>query len=112
MAVENKIILMRLPAHTTHLLQPLDVSVFKPVKDKWREIVSTFLKSNNFKTISKSDFPILMKDVVENAFTRTQAVQGFEKTGIFPLDKNKIGPDMFKIGKLIFDKLFSLKLKF
>jgi hypothetical protein len=29
-----------LPENSTHLLQPLDVSVFAPMKRKWREILS------------------------------------------------------------------------
>ena len=105
----NNIVLIRLPAHTTHLLQPLDVSVFKTVKDKWRVIVDDFLKSNNFKPITKSDFPKLMKSVVEQAFTRTCAVNGFEKTGPYPLNREIITPDKFIISEyycsviLIFD---------
>lgn len=102
LAYENNIILFRLPAHTTHLLQPLDVSVFRPVKDKWRQVLKVFLKSNNFNEISKSDFTKLMKTVVEQSFTRGSAVDGFEKTGIYPLNRNKIKADVFKIGNLFF----------
>ena len=31
-AVDHNITLLRMPAHTSHLLQPLDVSVFSPLK--------------------------------------------------------------------------------
>ena len=32
LAIENKIILFRLPLYTTHIIQPLDVGVFQPFK--------------------------------------------------------------------------------
>lgn len=32
----NKIILFTMPAHTSHILQPLDVGVFRPLKAAWR----------------------------------------------------------------------------
>jgi hypothetical protein len=34
---ENNIILCRLPSHTSHKLQPCDVSVFGPLKTAYRE---------------------------------------------------------------------------
>ena len=37
LAHKNNIDLMLFPSHTNHILQPLDVSVFKPFKDKYRE---------------------------------------------------------------------------
>ncbi|KAJ8930637.1 hypothetical protein NQ314_016552 [Rhamnusium bicolor] len=36
---ENKIILYALPSNTTHILQPADVSVFKPLKTEWKNSV-------------------------------------------------------------------------
>jgi hypothetical protein len=34
---ENEIILHALPANTTHIMQPADVSVFKPLKSQWKK---------------------------------------------------------------------------
>jgi len=36
---ENNIVLCRLPSHTSHKLQPCDVSVFSPLKTAYREEV-------------------------------------------------------------------------
>lgn len=36
---ENRIILYALPLNTTHILQPADVSIFKPIKQKWKNTV-------------------------------------------------------------------------
>ncbi len=39
-AKRHKVSIVCLPAHATHILQPLDVSVFSPVKTAWRKIIS------------------------------------------------------------------------
>lgn len=35
LAVENDITILKLPPHTSHILQPLDLSVFKSPKTRW-----------------------------------------------------------------------------
>ena len=42
----NNVHLLCLPAHTTHLLQPLDVAVFSTVKREWREQLKGFFRTN------------------------------------------------------------------
>lgn len=37
---ENQIILYALPPNTTHMLQPADVSVFRPLKQQWQNTVA------------------------------------------------------------------------
>ena len=39
LAKENNVILFKLPAHTSHLVQPLDVGVFKTSKAIWKKIL-------------------------------------------------------------------------
>ena len=42
MAIENQMHMLKLPPHLTHLLQPLDVGVFTPLKAKWYSAVADF----------------------------------------------------------------------
>ena len=56
----NDVILFRLPAHTSHLLQPLVLGVFKIAKAVWRSIIQNFFISEGFKAINKPIFPRLM----------------------------------------------------
>ena len=39
-ARENQVILLKLPAHTTDVLQPLDVACFGPMKRKWQDVLN------------------------------------------------------------------------
>ena len=46
-----------LPLHTTHLLQPLDLAVFGPLKSVWRKSVREHKLATNATQISKHIFP-------------------------------------------------------
>ncbi len=61
LAMENNIILFRLPAHTSNLLQPLDVGVFRDTKAILKLLIAAYFLTTGFKDIYKSDFSILMK---------------------------------------------------
>ena len=60
-AMENKVHLMCLPPHCSHLLQPLDVGIFKPLKDEWQRIVKQWYKECRMKHVDKAQFNKLVK---------------------------------------------------
>jgi hypothetical protein len=49
-----------LPENSTHLLQPLDVSVFGPLKRRWREVLEAWKDECTLNNIS---YPTLPKQV-------------------------------------------------
>lgn len=53
-AKENGIILLCLPPHTTHRLQPLDVAFYGPLKTYFNQEVSKWLKNNPGRTVGIS----------------------------------------------------------
>ena len=63
-----------------HLLQPLDVSVFEAVKQKWGQLFHARLKKTR-SALPKLEFAtaILSDDVWEQSFTKTSIVNGFRK---------------------------------
>ena len=88
LAVENNIEIAKLPAHSTHLLQPLDVSVFKPLKEAYdKEAHNLFLSQRRY--ITKRDFPTLIAKTWKT-FKPTTAINGFKKTGIIPFSRDVI----------------------
>ena len=58
-----KIHLFCLPPNTTHILQPLDVGVFGPVKSAWRKILKQYKVRTRAANITKDIFPSLIKEL-------------------------------------------------
>lgn len=92
---ENDIKLIFLPPNSTHLLQPLDVSFFGPMKRSWRAILNnwkTTTKGKNATCLDKSQFPSLLSKLMNESglSSRENMISGFRGTGIFPLDRNKV----------------------
>ena len=76
----NNVTILKLLPLTTDLLQPLDVSVFKSLKDKWRDVLFKRLK-NKRTTLTKAKFSTLLSndDVWRDAFNLNSIQNGFHK---------------------------------
>ena len=76
LAVQNNIELLCLPAHTSSILQPLDVGVFKAVKSAWRKCLRTYYDESRYSNVDKRAFPGLLKRLNDGgAFSRVNAIQ-------------------------------------
>lgn len=64
------IILIAIPPNATHIMQPLDVSFFAPLKKKWRWYLEQHKLKNRKTTIEKQDVTVLLNDILisENKF--------------------------------------------
>ena len=83
--------IIKLPAPTTDVLQPLDVSVFKSLKDHWGSILLKRAKISR-KRLSKSEFLTVLasEDVRKKSFSET-------KYGILPFDRNMYPKKRFNV---------------
>uniref|UniRef100_A0A7M5WZL5 DDE-1 domain-containing protein n=1 Tax=Clytia hemisphaerica TaxID=252671 RepID=A0A7M5WZL5_9CNID len=62
MCKNNNIGFVPLIANSTHLTQPLDVSVFRPLKVTWSNILKRWRRDTRYtKAIPKQTFPTLLK---------------------------------------------------
>ncbi|ELT96991.1 hypothetical protein CAPTEDRAFT_59258, partial [Capitella teleta] len=79
-AREHGIVLLTIPPHTSHKLQPLDCTVYGPFKAAYDRAADAWLRSHPGKTIY--DIPALANE----AITARNIISGFRSTGIFPFN--------------------------
>lgn len=83
---ENGIIMLSLPPHTSHKLQPLDVGVYGPFKSYCATSFSNWLTCNPRKTITIKQIA-LTKIAFQEAFTQKNITKSFGTPGLCPLNK-------------------------
>lgn len=69
---QNGIILYVLPPNTTHIMQPADVNVFKPLKSEWKKTIREWqTRPENLNSVlARSTFSSLLASVsVQKGFT-------------------------------------------
>ena len=88
---QNKILLAIYPPHSTHTLQPLDVSLFKPLSTAYSNEVSAFMeRSQGLTSMSKRDFFPLFYRAWQASFKETTILKAFEATGLSPFNPEVI----------------------
>lgn len=76
------------PHHCSHKLQPLDRTVYGPLKKYFNKAFDNWLASHPGKTITIYDIPELLKISLPLAATIDNVQSGFRVTGISPLNEN------------------------
>ena len=90
---KNGILLYCLPAHSSHITQPLDVGFYGPLKQAWKKAVSEYSCNNIGKSITKQTFAEVFKVAWENTVKVSTIVSSFRSAGIFPVDFSAIRPE-------------------
>jgi len=88
-ARQNNVHLLCLPPNTTHILQPLDVGVFSPLKTSWRKILKLYRLQTKGQKATKETFPSLITQLWES-FKPEHCKGGFRGVGLFPLSRPHI----------------------
>ncbi|KAK1917292.1 hypothetical protein P3342_000005 [Pyrenophora teres f. teres] len=86
---ERNIILLCMPAHSSHLLQPLDVACFSPLKRAYGDIILG-LARNRTHYISKETFLPAFKSAFERTFTKENIQAGFRGASLVPHDPQAV----------------------
>ncbi|XP_065669419.1 uncharacterized protein LOC136088752 [Hydra vulgaris] len=94
-AKENHVCMMTLPPHTSHKTQPLDRSVFSPMKTYFNAAANSWMLSNPRQTITIYEMASLIRQAWEKSSTPTNIMSGFRVTGIWPYDRHVYGDDIF-----------------
>lgn len=94
-AKESGIHIVTLPAHTSHKTQPLDKTVFGPVKSYYNNLANSWMLQNPGQPITIHQMPELITKSYIRACTIQNIRTGFEKAGIWPFDRDAYPDDWF-----------------
>ena len=86
---------LTLPPHCSHKLQPLDRSVYSPLKMFCNQAANAFMVSNPGKTITIYDVAELVRKANEQTLTPRTIRSGFAASGIWPFNRDVFGEDKF-----------------
>jgi len=85
----HKILTLCMPAHSSHILQPLDVVCFSPLKRRYSERVRS-LASRRVFYINKEGFLLAFKDAFFHVFTYDNCKKAFEALGLVPVNAQRV----------------------
>ena len=87
---ENNIILYCLLANATHLIQPMDVGFFSPLKDMFAESVLEWQRNHLGEALTKTEFHEVLGMAWPKVATVEVTMKAFKKSGIFLFDVNTV----------------------
>ncbi|KAJ4443714.1 hypothetical protein ANN_05389 [Periplaneta americana] len=82
------VIMLSLPSHCTHRLQPLDVSFFKPLNTFMSAAISTKMRELPGQRLNVQHIASLVGVTFPRAANMQIAMNGFRHTGLWPFDRN------------------------
>ena len=89
-AMEQEVIILTLPPHSSQDTQPLDTGMFGPLKHYWSRECHEWMAKNPYKLMSKVHFNTVFSKAWAKAALPSNAVAGFKKAGIHPLNEEAI----------------------
>lgn len=81
--LRHKIMPMYMPAHSSHKLQPLDVSVFGLLKRAYRKQIQSYMRAS-VHALTKHKFLPAFKQAFQQSFTTSNILSGFRASGLVP----------------------------
>lgn len=87
---EKQIIIIALPPNATHIMQPLDVGFFRPLKIQWQKEYKEFCKDFISVGIHKYQFAPLLDKTFKSMDMKKILSNSFKKCGLFPFNSSAI----------------------
>lgn len=92
---EHGIFVMALPAHSSHVIQPLDVKVFGPDAHYFHKALNQWKEETKITFFHRDDFAAIYGQSFLEAYTEHTIKRGFEASGVWPLDREAIPESEF-----------------
>ncbi|KAF1986664.1 DDE-domain-containing protein [Aulographum hederae CBS 113979] len=89
-AYQNNVFLEYLPPHASHVLQPLDVGVFAPIKHGYRTRLEQLSQLEDHLPIKKDRFLELYHEARVHEINKSYIESGWLGTGLYPWDPEKV----------------------
>ena len=86
LALMNDVHLLCIPAHTPHLLQPLDVGVFKSFKSNFNKVCSNYMTKHPCRVITADILASMVGEAYPLSFTPVNIMSGFKKSGVWSIN--------------------------
>ncbi|CAL8467190.1 g6726 [Coccomyxa elongata] len=108
LAADNRVHIIAFPAHTTHILQPLDIGIMQPIQTYYTKALSQWRISDSANILKIVTTSLMLqilalpqghadmthgaaqKSAWDMAISPSNIKSAFYKTGIYPLDPEKI----------------------
>jgi len=94
-AREKGVIMLSLPPHCSHRLQPLDLTFFKPLSCYYSQCIDTWMRSNPGLPVTEQKVTKFFGEAYSKAACIATAVNGFQKAGIWPVNAGAIRDEEF-----------------
>lgn len=95
LAKENHVVMLSIPPHSSHRLQPLDVAFYSPLKRAYNKECNLHIKSRNLEKITPYDIAGLFNKAYTRVASIEKGVSSFQATGIYPMDPEIFCDDDF-----------------
>ena len=94
-AKDNVVVMVSFPPHCSHKLQPLDRSVYGPLKRYYNVACDDWIVSHKGRTMTIYDVPAMVGLAYPKAMTPANIQAGFKVSGISPFNRNVFTDDEF-----------------
>ena len=95
LARANGVVLLCLPPHCSHKMQPLDASFMKPLSIYYDQELEKWLCNHLGRVVTTFQVAELFGIAYTKAATAQTAINGFKKTGLFPTNRDIFEPHDF-----------------
>lgn len=81
---QNNIVVYYLLPHSSHVLQPLDLACFSPVKSRYRDALADLARFDDAAPIKKTKFLQIYQKASQEGLTTANIKAGWKASGIYP----------------------------